>query len=66
MSRTAWAGTVLVVVPEVATVGVTVVPSAGSASPPITRIWWANSVVALTPFSGSSPAWAARPVIRTR
>ncbi len=44
-----------------ATVGVTVVPTLGSASAVIASTWCAASTRALTPFSGSSPAWAARP-----
>ena len=59
------AGTVLVVVPDVATVGVTVVPWSGSASSVIASTVWASSTVALTPRSGSRPAWAARPVTTT-
>ena len=53
------------VVPARITVGVTVVPRAGSASAETTRAWWASSRVALTPSSGSSPACAARPSTRT-
>ena len=45
-----------------ATVGVTVVPARPSPKPAITSTWCAASISALTPFSGSSPACAARPV----
>ena len=59
------AGTVLDVVPAVTAVGVTVVPAASSARAATRWTWWASSTVALTPFSGSSPAWAARPTTST-
>ena len=55
------AGTTLSAVPALATVGVTVVPSSGRASATMASTWCAASTSALTPFSGSSPAWAARP-----
>ncbi len=51
--------------PADATVGVTVVPSSGRASAAIASTWWAASTSALTPFSGSSPACAARPCTTT-
>ena len=52
-------------VPDDSAVGVTVVPSAASASPATASTWCASSTVALTPRSGSSPACAARPTART-
>ena len=55
------AGTVLVVVPAEMTVGVTVVACAGEDKSLIAITRRASSTAALMPFSGSSPAWAARP-----
>ena len=49
-------GTVFVVVPAAITVGVTVVPRAGSPRDDSARTAWARPTVAFTPFSGSSPA----------
>ena len=66
ISRNAAAGTVLVVVPTAATVGVTVVPVSGTPISATARIRCDNSTPALIPFSGSMPAWAARPVISNR
>src|SRR5690554_6709572 len=60
------AGTVLVVVPDSSTVGVTVVPRSGSAKAAMASTWWASSTDAFTPSSGSRPAWAARPCTVTR
>lgn len=60
-STKASAGTVLVVVPAEMTVGVTVVACAGEDKSLIAITRRASSTAALMPFSGSSPAWAARP-----
>ena len=56
ISSVARAGTVFVVVPECMTVGTTVVPNSGFASFATSITIAAISVVALIPFSGSSPA----------
>ena len=55
----------VVAVPARNTVGVTVVPSRGWASALRARMAKAISTVALAPFSGSRPAWAARPLTVT-
>ena len=55
------AGTTLSAVPACATVGVTVVPTSGRPSWLIASTWCDASTNALTPFSGSRPACAARP-----
>ena len=55
------AGTTLSAVPAVATVGVTVVPVSGSPKVAILVINCAAATSELIPFSGSRPAWAARP-----
>ena len=60
------AGTVFRVVPATASVGVTVVPTAGSPSAATASTWCASSTEAFTPFSGSRPACAARPFTSTR
>ena len=54
--KRASAGTTFSAVPTVATVGVTVVPCSADPNPAIVSTWWAASMSALTPFSGSSPA----------
>ena len=59
------AGTVLSVVPALATVGVTVVPSSALPNVEMRCTWCASSSRALIPFSGSNPACEARPVMRT-
>ena len=56
ISRVASAGTVLVVVPACMTVGTTVVPNSGFANFATSITIEAISIVALIPFSGSSPA----------
>ena len=62
ISRVAIAGTVFVVVPDFITVGTAVVPNFGFSKAEICKTSFAISVVALIPFSGSNPAWAASPV----
>ena len=62
-SKTARAGTVFVVVPECKVVGTTVVPCSGFSSFASSETIQEISTVALIPFSGSSPAWDARPWI---
>ena len=62
IDKVAFAGTVLVVVPDCMKEGTTEVPASGLLSPAILTTCDAISVVALMPFSGSTPAWAARPV----
>jgi hypothetical protein len=66
MQTLAASGTVFDVVPPAITVGVTLVPADVSASGRTARIWWAISIVALTPLCGSTPAWAARPRTMSR
>ena len=55
----------LSVVPALATVGVTVVPSSALPNVEMRCTWCASSRSALIPFSGSNPACEARPVMRT-
>ncbi len=57
------AGTVLCVVPPDSAVGVTVVAPAPMAA--MARIWWASSIPAFAPFSGSRPECAALPCTLT-
>ena len=61
ISARAWAATTLGRVPADATPTLIVVPLAGSASALRASTWCASSSTALIPFSGSTPAWAARP-----
>ena len=61
ISNTAKSGTVFALFPEFISVGTTVVPCFGSSSDESPKTMCAISVVALIPFSGSSPAWDASP-----
>ncbi|GAB3856991.1 hypothetical protein GCM10027610_092630 [Dactylosporangium cerinum] len=58
------AGTVLLVVPALESVGVTVV-SGGAPSAAIRSTWCASSIPALIPRCGATPACDARPVTRS-
>ena len=60
-SRLASAGTVLVVLPEVITVGTTLVPNSLFSRAINLLTIFEISTVALIPFSGSKPACAALP-----
>ena len=45
--------------------GLTVIPSFIPLSLKVSTMTWASARVALRPFSGSTPAWAALPVAST-
>ena len=64
-SARASAGMTFECVPPFTTLTVTVVPSSGSLSSCSRIVCFASSSTALTPFSGSNPACAARPLTST-
>ncbi|RIH89918.1 hypothetical protein Mlute_00166 [Meiothermus luteus] len=61
ISTQASAATTLEVVPPRTTLGPRMVPFSQSCRATMRGIWWASSKMALTPFSGSTPWWAALP-----